>query len=73
MMPKGMTRSHLRNRLLMMRTYRGLTQSELAELLHVHKNQVARWESDINRPTPAMVDRLIEVLSCRRSDLFPLD
>lgn len=72
-MPKGMIRSQLKNRLAMMRMYRGFTQEALAYQLHVSKNQVARWESDVNRPSEQMVDRLMQVLNCRRHDLFPFD
>jgi transcriptional regulator with XRE-family HTH domain len=72
-MPKGMVRSHLKNRLSMMRIYRGFTIEQLAKLVKVSKGQVARWESDVHFPSEIMVDRLVRVLGCRRSDLFPFD
>lgn len=72
-MPKGMIRSHLKNRLAMMRMYRGFTQEALAHKLNVSKIQVARWESDVNRPSEPVIVRLIQVLNCRRHDLFPFD
>lgn len=73
LMPKGMIRSHLKNRLAMMRMYRGFTQETLARELEVSKIQVARWESDVNRPSEPMIVRLMTVLNCRRHDLFPFD
>ena len=37
-----------------LRTAAGLTQQQLADLLHVHRNTVARWEMDgpNGRPIP---------------------
>jgi transcriptional regulator with XRE-family HTH domain len=72
-MPKGMLRWHLRNRIAMVREARGLTQQTLAEMLHVSRPQVARWETDVNLPPPRVVGRIAQALRCRPRDLFPKD
>ena len=49
----------------MIRFYRekeGLTQEELAEIIHVTKGKLAHWENDETIPRPTMVARLIGAL-----------
>lgn len=40
----------------------GLTQEELAEIIHVTKGKLAHWEDDVTIPRPTMVARLIGAL-----------
>ena len=49
----------------LIRLYRereGLTQEELAEIIHVTKGKLAHWEADVTIPRPSMVARLIGAL-----------
>ena len=55
----------------MVRVARHLTQAALADLCGVSREQVARWESDLNIPSPPKLERLTKVLRCRLTDLFP--
>lgn len=48
----------------------GLTQATLAEVLHVSKMTVLRWENGQNAPSLEMLRRLAEVLKCSVSDLL---
>ena len=73
MMPKGMLRWHLRNRIQMYRLYHHLTLQQLADRLRVSRTQVANWESDVHRPPEDMVYKLARILHCRPHDLFPFD
>ena len=40
----------------------GLTQEELAEIIHVTKGKLAHWEEDVTIPRPTMVARLVGAL-----------
>lgn len=44
----------------------GLTQTELARLLGVHRVTVTRWETGIEKP-PAMLSLAMEALAARRA------
>lgn len=49
----------------LIRTFReqeGLTQEELAEIIHVTKGKLSHWENDETIPRPTMVARLIGAL-----------
>ena len=44
------------------RKRRNITQAELAERLHIHQTQVARWEKDRSRPRPDYLAQISDVL-----------
>ena len=46
----------------------GLTQEELAEIIHVSKGKLAHWEDDVTIPRPTMVARLIGALRISDTD-----
>lgn len=46
----------------------GLTQEELAEIIHVTKGKLAHWEDDVTIPRPTMVARLIGALRISDAD-----
>lgn len=45
-----------------LRVQRGMRQQDLADKLGVLQSHIARWENNINRPRPAMLDKLAEGL-----------
>ena len=45
-----------------LRIQKGLTQSQLANLMFVNKATISKWESGIRQPAAAMIIRLAEVL-----------
>ena len=46
----------------------GLSQEELAEIIHVTKGKLAHWEDDVTIPRPTMVARLIGALRISDAD-----
>lgn len=48
----------------------GVTQSELAEKLHVGQSTVAMWENGENMPRADKLPELARILQCEISDLF---
>ncbi len=44
------------------RKAKGLSMDKLAALLGTYRRQIIRWEQGVNRPGPAYVARLAEVL-----------
>lgn len=51
------------------RKRRNITQAELAEKLHIHQTQVARWEKDRSRPRPDYLSQISEVLDVSVEEL----
>lgn len=47
----------------------GLTQEELADIIHVKKGKLAHWEDDVTIPRPTMVARLQGALRISDEDL----
>ena len=47
----------------------GLTQEELADLIHVTKGKLAHWEDDVTIPRPTMVARLQGALRISDADM----
>lgn len=47
----------------------GLSQEELAEIIHVTKGKLAHWEDDVTIPRPTMVARLIGALRISDADV----
>lgn len=66
-------RLHYRNRIMLMREARGLTQRELAAILGIAHTTLGRWETDQHFPPDPMVGKLAQVLRCRPGDLYPYD
>lgn len=52
------------------RLKRGLTQSELAQLLGVKRSTVTAWELGNNSPRAAMLVKLSSILNCRIDDFY---
>ena len=46
----------------------GLTQEELAEIIHITKGKLAHWEDDVTIPRPTMVARLVGALRISDED-----
>jgi transcriptional regulator with XRE-family HTH domain len=57
-------------RLRRLRQQRMLSQTELAELVGVHQEQVSRWERRGVRPRPAMQRQLCQALGVSADDLL---
>lgn len=51
------------------RSEKGLTQSQLAELVGVSRKTVVRWERGLVRPTNSHLLRLVAVLDLAPEDL----
>lgn len=56
-----------------LRIQKGLRQQDLADQLGVLQSHIARWENNINRPRPAMVDKLAEALEVPLETLLASD
>lgn len=56
--------------LKMLRLKRGLTQQELADILHVNRTTVTLWENGTNNPRINMLVKLSKVLRCKVDDLL---
>lgn len=52
------------------RLKRGLTQEELADILHVNRTTVTLWENGTNKPRANMLVKLSKVLRCKVDDLL---
>lgn len=50
-----------------------MRQADLARLVDVHQSQVARWENDLARPRPKMLDKIAEALGVQREELMAVD
>ncbi|MBH0177579.1 MAG: helix-turn-helix domain-containing protein [Nitrospira sp.] len=64
--------SHIANCLNLLRTQKGLSQSELATRAGITRQAVSSIESNVYLPTTAVALRLASVLACRVEDLFSL-
>jgi transcriptional regulator with XRE-family HTH domain len=64
---------HPPTRLREARLEAGLTQQELADLLGVAQQHVARWETGKNEPRASMAVRLSEALGTTANALWPAD
>lgn len=53
------------------REAQGLTQAELARLMHWHAPAVSRLEAGTSLPTVNTIVRVAEALGCSPSDLMP--
>lgn len=53
-----------------LRLKRGLTQQELADILHVNRTTVTLWENGTNNPRVNMLVKLSKVLRCKVDDLL---
>ena len=51
----------------------GLTQQELAEILHVERSTVSKWESGTSFPTGNKLPQVAKALNCGIGELFPKD
>jgi transcriptional regulator with XRE-family HTH domain len=58
-----------RTRLLQLRHARNLTQQALADLVHIHVNQVRRYERGATTPTLEVLMRIARVLNVTLDDL----
>lgn len=56
-----------------LRLKRGLTQEELADILHVNRTTVTLWENGTNKPRANMLVKLSKVLRCKVDDLLCSD
>lgn len=53
-----------------LREKKGLTQNDLAELIGVPQNTIARWESGAVIPREKSVEKLAKVLGCKPMDII---
>lgn len=58
------------NRLRMFRKEYGLTQEQLAQMIHVTKGRVSNWEQGINRPDADILGDICRALNVSPSDLL---
>lgn len=65
-------KSHLANRLLEIRTERGLTQAQLAELAGVSRKTINTVENGVFVPSTILALTLAKVLDLTVEDLFQL-
>ena len=63
----------LKNNLKEFRQKKGLTQSQLAELVGSSKNTISSIETNIFSPTAYLAVLLCTALDCKFEDLFYLD
>ena len=47
----------------------GFSQNKLAEVLHVDRSLISKWENDIVEPPEYMVKQIVEALNISASDL----
>ena len=48
----------------------GFTQEQLAEMVEVHVNTLAKWENGTREPRASDITRLAKALSCTEADLL---
>ena len=53
-----------------MRLKKGLSQIELAKLLHVSQNTVSSWETGRTEPSIGTIEDLSRIFHCQKSDLL---
>lgn len=61
---------HIKTPLARMRKKRGLTQRDLAELVGVSQNTIARWELRNVIPREKSIEKLAKVLGCEPMDII---
>lgn len=57
-------------KLIQARKQKGLTQSELAKMLHCQKTTISNWENGYSNPTLSDAFKLSEILECDINILF---
>lgn len=62
-----------KNRLSFWRKVRGLSQSDLAQLIGVTYVTISNWERDETLPTKNQVDRVAKILRVKARDLYPFE
>jgi len=65
-----MDKTQLGNKIASLRKENGFTQKELAELLYVSDKTVSKWETGVNYPDMAILERLCDVLKTNISTLL---
>lgn len=58
------------NRLKEIRISKGMTQTDIAEMLNVRQATVSLWESGISMPRADMLIKLAKLLNCTIDDLL---
>lgn len=53
-----------------LRTKANLTQDDVANILHVSRQSVSKWEQDISLPIIIYIVPLTKILKCTLDDLF---
>lgn len=53
-----------------LRDERGLTQTELADLLGVSQKTISSWEVDRTEPKMGMIEKVCAVLNCKKTDII---
>ncbi|MDF2627064.1 MAG: Helix-turn-helix domain [Symbiobacteriaceae bacterium] len=62
-----------KNRLSFWRKVRGLSQSDLAQLIGVTYVTISNWERDETLPTKSQVARVAGILGVKAQDLYPFE
>lgn len=52
------------------RLQRNMSQSELAEAIHVKRQTVSSWEVNRTEPNMGIIELLADALRCRKSDII---
>lgn len=52
------------------RKLNNISQTELASKLHITNKAVSAWEAGRTQPRMDMVEKICEILNCRKSDLL---
>ncbi|MBP5660833.1 MAG: helix-turn-helix domain-containing protein [Lachnospiraceae bacterium] len=58
------------NKIKLLRTNKGITQEQLAELLHISGQAVSKWENETSNPDIAMLPALAELFGITIDELF---
>lgn len=58
------------NDLKALRERSGLSQTELAAIVNVSQQSVAKWENGVNSPRTDKIPEIAKALNCEISDLF---
>lgn len=52
------------------RILRGLSQKQLADMLHKSPNVISNWERGINSPEVDLVETMCEIFNCSPNEMF---
>lgn len=52
------------------RTFRGITQSQLADMVGKSKNTISNWERGDNFPDPDIIEKLCQIFGVEPNHLF---